>query len=139
MCKEKGHNSLLYCPKLPEYVPRGFGAKLIPREICKFCLSTAGDYTNCLHTFPRDYNDWLCKQSKTNFVLCKDCEKHQAPQDWLKQNFNPKIGLGNLYNLWKEFDNNTAIINSIQIEADGQATENDDTQEALDDEEKAYV
>merc|ERR1711873_127600 len=50
-----------------------------------------------------------------------------------------KIGLGNLYNLWKEFDNNTAIINSIQIEADGQATENTDTQEALDDEQKAYV
>merc|ERR1712112_466411 len=30
VCKEKGHNSLLYCPKLPEYVPRGVGAKIIP-------------------------------------------------------------------------------------------------------------
>merc|ERR1712112_674088 len=139
VCKEKGHNSLLYCPKLPDYVPRGAGAKIIPKEVCKFCLSTAGHFSTCLHTFPRNYVDWLCNQSKTNFVLCRDCEKHQAPQDWLKQNFNPKIGLGNLYNLWKEFNNDTAIINSVQIEADGQATENNDTQEALDDEEKAYV
>ena len=41
--------------------------------------------------------------------------------------------------MWKEFDNNTAIINSIQIEADGQATEIADTQEVVDDEDKAYV
>merc|ERR1712240_158175 len=139
VCKEKGHNSLLYCPKLPEYVPRGFGAKLIPKEVCKYCLSTAGHYSTCLHTFPKDYADWICNHSKTNFVLCRDCEKHQAPQDWLKENFNPKFGLGNLYNLWKEFKNDTAIINSVQIEATDQITENTNNQEISDHEQTAYV
>ena len=41
--------------------------------------------------------------------------------------------------MWKEFDNNTAIINSIQIEADGKATGIADIQEVVDDEDKAYV
>ena len=41
--------------------------------------------------------------------------------------------------MWKEFDNNTAIINSIQIEADVQATGIADIEEVVDDEDKAYV
>ena len=55
-----------------------------------------------------------------NFLLCKDCKKHEAPQDWLKVNFNPRIGPGNLFNVWKEFKRDNAIINSIQVEPDNQ-------------------
>merc|ERR1711873_215352 len=142
ICKVNGHNNLLFCPKLPEYVPGVSsltGTKSIPKEICKYCLSTAGHFSTCLHTFPRNYNDWICNQSKTNFVLCRECVKHQAPQDWLKENFNPNLGLGNLYNLWQEFKNDNAIINSVQIEAADPIPENTDNPEVSDHEQTAYV
>merc|ERR1711873_308369 len=120
-CKEQGHNNLLYCSKLPEYISRGFSVKSIPKELCKFCLSTAGDYKDCAHKYPRDYSDWTCQQSKAIFVLCKDCQKHQAPQDWLKENFNPQFGAGNLLKVYKEFNSDIAIIKSIQVESEHQA------------------
>merc|ERR1711873_126760 len=139
LCKVNGHNNLLYCSKLPEYVPRGFGVKTIPKEVCRRCLSTAGDFMNCPHTYPRNYGDWMCQQSKESFILCKDCQKYQAPQDWLKENFQPQIGLSNLYNVWKEFNNDTAIINSIQVEADVQTAGIADIEDVVDDEDIPYV
>ena len=111
VCKERGHNNLLYCSKLPEYIPGGLGVKPIPKELCKFCLSAAGNSKDCPHNYPTNYNDWICQQSKVNFILCKDCQKHQAPQDWLKENFNPYSGPGNLFKVWKEFNRDNAIIN----------------------------
>ena len=111
VCKEQGHINLLHCSKLPEYIPRGSNIKQIPREICKSCLSTIDDSTKCIHKWPRNYNDWMCQKSKTHFILCKDCQKHQEPQDWLKENFNPHIGQGNLYKLWKNFNWDNTIIN----------------------------
>merc|ERR1712240_863110 len=96
VCKVQGHINLLHCSKLPEYIPRGSNIKQIPREICKSCLSTIDDSTKCIHKWPRNYNDWMCQKSKTHFILCKDCQKHREPQDWLKENFNPHIGQGNL-------------------------------------------
>merc|ERR1711873_44776 len=128
ICKVNGHNNLLFCPKLPEYVPGVSsltGTKSIPKEICKYCLSTAGHFSTCLHTFPRNYNDWICKQSKISIVLCncKDNDylewKHQGPQEWLRRNFNPNIGLSNLYNAWIRFrhsKNNSVLINTVQVE-----------------------
>merc|ERR1711873_363751 len=101
------------------------GTKSIPKEICKFCLSTHGNSTNCLHLFPRNYNDWICKLSNVSVVLChcKDDDymewKHQGPQEWLKRNFNPHIGLSNLYNAWIRFrysKNESILINTIQVE-----------------------
>ena len=92
ICKVSGHDNLLFCPKLPEYVP-GLssltGTKSIPEEICKICLSTSGDssWEFCLHLFPRNYTDWICKQSNISVVLChcKDDNymewKHQGPQE----------------------------------------------------------
>ena len=65
--------------------------------------------------------------------------KHQGPQDWLKRNFNQHIGLSNLFNAWREFDNNTAIINSVQVESDVQATEIADVEDTIDDEDTACV
>merc|ERR1712082_119870 len=91
ICKVNGHNNLLLCPKLPEYVPGVSsitGTKSIPKEICKVCLSTHGNSTNCLHLFPRNYNEWICKLSNVSVVLChcKDDDymewKHQGPQEW---------------------------------------------------------
>ena len=65
--------------------------------------------------------------------------KHQGPQDWLKRNFNQHIGLSNLFNAWKRFNNNTAIINSVQVEADVQDTEIADVENTVDDEDTACV
>ena len=139
VCKERGHNNLLYCSKLPEYIPRGNNVKTIPRDLCKFCLSTVGNFRDCTHTFPRDYNNWVCRQSKVNFILCKDCQKHQAPQDWLKDNFKPNIGKGNLLNVWKEFKNDNAIINSIQVESEHQTVGIADIEDIMDEGDTAYI
>ena len=62
--------------------------------------------------------------------------KHQGPQEWLKRNFNPHIGLSNLFNAWIRFKNSknsTALINSVQVEADVQDTETDDADNTVDD------
>ena len=74
-----------------------------------------------------------------NFILCKDCQKHQAPQDWLKENFNPRIGPGNLFNVWREFKKDNAIINSIQVESENQAVGIADIEDIMDDGDTAYV
>ena len=139
VCKERGHSNLLYCSKLPEYIPRGNNVITIPRELCKFCLSTAGHYRDCTHTFPRDYKDWMCKLSKVNFILCKDCQKHQGPQDWLKVNFKPNIGRANLLNVWKEFNSNNALINSIQVQPEHQPAGIADIEDIMDEGDTAYV
>merc|ERR1712240_632147 len=86
-----------------------------------------------------NYNDWVCQQSKVNFILCKDCQKHQAPQDWLKENFNPRLGPGNLYMVWREFNRDNAIINSIQVESEHQAVRIADIEDVMDDGDTAYV
>merc|ERR1711873_183332 len=72
LCKANGHDNLLFCPRLPECVPGEFGAKIIPKEVCKFCLSNASYSRACRHPFLRNYNDWLCEQSKISIVLCVD-------------------------------------------------------------------
>merc|ERR1712240_278981 len=148
LCKVNGHDNLLFCPKLPEYVPELSsltGTKSIPEEICKVCLSTSGEFSwnfPWLHRFPRNYNDWTCKRSNISIVLChcKDDDymewKHQGPQEWLRQNFNPHIGLSNLYNAWIRFrhsKNNSALINAVQIEEDIQDTKTDDTDSTVSD------
>ena len=74
-----------------------------------------------------------------NFLLCKDCKKHEAPQDWLKVNFNPRIGATNLFNVWNEFKRDNAIINSIQVEPDNQNVGIADIEEIMDDGDTAYV
>ena len=74
-----------------------------------------------------------------NFLLCKDCKKHEAPQDWLKENFNPRSGPGNLFNVWREFKKDNAIINSIQVESDNQAVGIADIEDIMDDGDTAYV
>ena len=99
----------------------------------------SSNYKDCNHSALKDYNDWLCQESKTNFILCKHHNKHQAAQDWIKANFDPKLGRGNLNNCWKEFNNDTAIINSIQVAPDPQAEEIADIEEIMDDGDTAYV
>merc|ERR1712240_263843 len=148
LCKVNGHDNLLFCPKLPEYVPElssPTGTKSIPEEICKVCLSTSGEFSwdfPCFHPFPRTYNDWTCKESNISIVLCncKDDDylewKHQGPQEWLRRNLNPNIGLSNLYNAWIRFrhsKNNSVLINAVQVEENIQDTEANNTDSTVSD------
>merc|ERR1712082_67018 len=66
ICKEKGHNNLMNCPKFPSYIPRGTNVLPVPKEVCNQCLSTAGQPTSCTHQYPADYKDWLCNVYKLN-------------------------------------------------------------------------
>ena len=105
VCKEQGHISLLHCSKLPQYIPIGNNFKPTPKGLCQICLSTAVNSKDCTHNYPKDYNNWLCQKSRINFILCKNCDKHLPPQNWLKEKFKPHIGHRNLSNIWKVFKN----------------------------------
>ena len=105
VCKEQGHFSLLHCSKLPQYIPIGNNFKPTPKGLCQICLYTAVNSKYCTHKYPKDYNVWLCQKSKINFILCKNCDKHLPPQNWLKEKFKPHIGHRNLSNIRKIFKN----------------------------------
>ena len=120
ICKERGHNNLLKCPKFPCYIPRGSNVLPVPKEVCNQCLSTTGQPSSCTHQFPADYEYWLCKVYKLHFTLCRICPKHQELQDSLKANFNHELGLMNLTNVWQHFYI-SALINSIQVHQNQQS------------------
>ena len=105
VCKEQGHNSLLHCSKLPQYIPIGNNFKPKPKGLCQICLSTAVYSKYCTHIYPKDYSNWLCQKSKINFILCRNCDEHLPSQNWLKEKFKPHIGHRNLSNIWKIFKN----------------------------------
>ena len=90
VCNKKGHDSLFYCSKFPEFIPRGTNIKSIPKEVCNKCLSVAAP--NCDHKFLKGYDTFLCKKYNMNFLLCNQCGNHTVAQDWAKQNFNPRDG-----------------------------------------------
>ena len=138
ICRERGHNHLINCPKFPNYIPRGTTILPVPKEVCNQCLSTTGQPNSCNHEYPADYKDWLCNVYKLNFALCKNCPKHQGPQDSLKANFNPALGRRSLTNAWKEFNFDSALINSIQVQPNHQSTGIADIEE-LDEGDTAYV
>merc|ERR1711989_313699 len=85
------------------------------------------------------YKDWMCNLYKLNFILCKDCQKHQGPQDWLKANFRPNLGRTNLINAWKEFNSNNALINSIQVQPEHQPAGIADIEDIMDEGDTVYV
>ena len=68
---------------------------------------------------------------KVHFTLCRNCPKHQELQDLLKANFNHKIGLRNLTNAWQHFNNNIALINSIQVHQNHQSPDIADTEKLI--------
>merc|ERR1712101_79556 len=138
LCKERGHNNLINCPKFPNFIPRGTNVIPVPKEVCLQCLSTAGQPTSCTHQYPADYKDWLCNTYKVNFALCKTCPKHQGPQDVLKANFNAPLGRSNLTNAYKECNYDSALINSIQVQPSNQSVGIADIEE-LDEGDTAYV
>ena len=55
-----------------------------------------------------------------NFLICNQCPKHQASQDWMKQNFNPRNGRHNLTNLVLAIGNDNVIVNTLQVDTDPQ-------------------
>ena len=60
----------------------------------------------------------------------------------MKRNFNQHIGLSNLFNAWTRFKNSknsTALINSVQVEADAQDAEIDDVDNTVDDKDTTGV
>ena len=89
LCNTPGHTDLFYCPKFPEYIPRGNDVKSLPKDICHKCLSY---FRNCDHRQFRGFEDYLCKKNDINFLFCNQCHNHTTAQDWAKKNFNPGEG-----------------------------------------------
>ena len=116
VCNKKGHDSLFYCSKFPEFIPRGTNVKSVPKEVCTKCLSVA--IPNCDHRTLRGYDTFLCKKYNMNFLLCNQCAHHTIAQDWVKQNFNPQDGKKLLNKFRQNVPNYSATINSLLVTQD---------------------
>ena len=116
ICNKKGHDSLFYCSKFTEFIPRGTNVKSLPKEVCTKCLSIG--QPQCTHKALRGYQTYLCKKSNDNFLICNQCPHHRVAQDWMKSNFNPQDGKKNLSKLLHSFPNYSATINSLQVVLD---------------------
>ena len=114
-CKERGHGSLLFCPKFPKFIPRENDVKSVPREVCKLCLDSTAYQGHCNHKALKDCDKSRCNTTNMHFLLCNQCAKHMIAQDWMKVNFDFKLRKKNLNSLWQGIGDNTAVVNSIQI------------------------
>ena len=90
LCNKQWHNSLFYCSKFPEFIPRGKNARRIPQIVCTKCLSIG--FPTCDHRKLPNYKDLLCKYNNINYLLCNQCQNHTITQDWVKENFDLQIG-----------------------------------------------
>ena len=103
------------CPKLREYIPFGTGAKRITRDICKDCLGT-GAKNDCHHYRFPNWRDYSCPVTKWNILICNKCD-HKKPQEWMKNNFNPRIGKHNFTNMIKKIGNDKVLVNAVRVDS----------------------
>ena len=99
------------CPKLVEYIPFGTGARKITRDICKDCLVT-GATADCKHVAFTNWKDYRCPVTKFNILLCNQCD-HKRAQEWMKNNFVPRLGKHNFTIMIEAIGNDDVVVNSI--------------------------
>ena len=97
------------CPKLRDYIPLGAGAKRITKDICRDCLGTGEK--PCKHYRFANWSEFICPITKFNILVCYQCD-HKKPQEWMKNNFNPRIGKHNLTNMIQAIGNNDVVVNA---------------------------
>ena len=115
---EGPHSNLVFCPRLPMYIPSGKGSVTLPRGICKYCLYTGfKDASNCRHNAVHSWRRSYCTAGDMHYMLCPTCPRHQLAQSWWKQHHNPQMGFKNYTQIVNDltFNNVQAGINVISV------------------------
>ena len=98
VCAKTTHSTLLGCPQFKRYLPgQPNGASNLPKDVCRLCLGTI--YRDCRHNGMRCYQDYVCRVSRRNFIICYLCRKHEKAQNWLRANHDPSMEVDNIGNM----------------------------------------
>ena len=98
VCAGTNHSNLLGCPKFKKYLPDQSGkTRSLPEDVCRLCLGTL--FRDCRHNSMKHYQDYICRVSKRNFIICYMCRKHEKAQNWLRVNHDPSMGVDNIGNM----------------------------------------
>ena len=114
---ETNHSNLLGCPQFKRYLPgQPSKTRSLPKDVCRLCLGTI--YCDCRHNGMRDYQDYMCKVSKRNFIICSTCKKHERAHHWLRVNHDPSVGNNNIRFMRRAIGYENLQVNTIRIIAD---------------------
>ena len=95
LCREP-HTNLVFCKKLPLYIPIGGNVEPVPPAVCKLCLYTGFDNgQNCRHAPNNLWKKSYCPANKTHYMLCDMCPQHGPGHSWWKEHHNPQLGFKN--------------------------------------------
>ena len=90
------HKNLMFCPKLPQYLPYGNNQVPPPASLCLKCLGTGSPNANqCNHGNNNNWKKTLCPTSNKNFILCSECPRHLPLIKYLSKHHNHAIGFKN--------------------------------------------
>ena len=103
------------CSRLAEFIPFGTGAKKTTKDTCKNCLMTTGA-NPCPHFRLPNWKDFSCPVTKMNILICRKYD-HKRAQEWMKNNFNPRIGKHNFTNMIKAIGNDEILVNVVRVDS----------------------
>ena len=97
MCLCEGpHTNLVFCPKLPLYIPSGNKSVTLPEGLCTICLFTGFEQgINCRHNNVSLWRRSYCSNGRMHYMLCPSCPRHEVTQSWWRQYYNGQLGFVN--------------------------------------------
>ena len=91
------HKNLMFCPKLPQYLPYGNNQVPPPASLCLKCLGTGIQNANqCNHGSNSHWKKTLSPTSNKNFILCSECLRHIPALEYLRWHHDHAIGFKNI-------------------------------------------
>ena len=75
------HTNLVFCPKLPLYIPLGSKSVTLPTCLCVVCLFTG--FENGMDCRHNAVALWM------HYMLCPSCPRHEVGQLWWRKYHNP--------------------------------------------------
>ena len=90
------HSNLMFCTKLPQYLPYGTNQVKPPVSLCVKCLGTiAKNAKNCDHRGNKFWKNQLCSTTNKHYLMCTGCSHHLPAIKYLSDHHKPSIGYKN--------------------------------------------
>ena len=90
------HSNLMFCTKLPQYLPYGTNQVKPPVSLCVKCLGTiAKNAKNCDHRGNKFWRNQLCSTTNKHYLMCTGCSNHLPAIKYLRDHHKPSIGYKN--------------------------------------------
>ena len=112
------HRNLIYCPKLPQYLPYGNNQVQAPGSLCIKCMGTEFQNADqCTHGSHGTWKRNFCEAGNISFILCTVCPKHLPALEYLSKNHNQGIGFKNFVTMKGMFgpDAYQACSNAVSV------------------------